>query len=81
MLNIPAFEKLFTERFDGRYHEAARQTGIDVSQIHRIINQKQGAGIIVVERLIEWCNKNGVDYRTLISIPEPLATGNVEETA
>ena len=80
-LNNEAFEKIFIEKFRGNYREAARQLETDVSQIHRIINQKQGAGLLFIERIIEWCARNGVDYRTLVILPKPFAITPTEANA
>ena len=78
-LNPDGFNKLFTETFEGNYHEAARQLEVDAAQIHRIINKGTGAGITFIERLLNWCSKNQVDYNTLIFLPESLTIGNTTQ--
>ena len=73
-LNILAFNKMFDEQFKGNYHEAARQIGADVAQIHRIVNKKQNFGLVFVERLLEWCVQNNYDYSELIIMPSAMAS-------
>ena len=75
-LNIKAFKKLFKTQFKNNYHEAARQLGAQASQIHRIINSGQKAGLLFLERLYLWCAKNNVDYNALIFLPLPLTDAN-----
>ena len=62
-LNHEEFRKLFRDRFNGNYHEASRQLGINISQVHRIITKdtEKGAGLLFVGRLIQWCKANGID--------------------
>ena len=76
MLNMPEFEKLFQQNFGGNYHKAAREIGDDAGQIHRIINGKQKAGLLFIERLLLWCSDNNVDYAGLIFLPDMLIKRN-----
>ena len=75
-LNEDAFKNLFLTEFSGNYHEAARQIGANESQIHRIINKRQGAGMLFLERLMTWCTHHGKDYREYIFFPDPLTVVN-----
>lgn len=75
-LNIKAFEDLFQNEFGGNYHEAERQLGIDASQLHRVLKQGKGAGLLFMTRLSNWCVKKGIDYGELIFLPKPLTNVN-----
>jgi hypothetical protein len=59
--DIGAFDTLFMENFNGNYHEASRQLGVNVSQLHRILNKKSGIGLLFVERFMRWCKTNNVE--------------------
>ena len=72
MLNSQNFNKLFREKFDSNYHEAARQLGTDAGYVHRIVSGKRKAGVVFIERLLNWCSRNDVEYSNLIFLPQPL---------
>ncbi len=69
-LDYLKFEGLFISEFQGNYHKASRDLGVDVAQIHRIVNKKKGAGLLFVSCLMKWCRNNNIDVTDLFFYPE-----------
>lgn len=58
---------------NGNYHRFARQLGIDVAQLHRVINSPlHNAGPKFLSRLVKYCQKEHLDFREYIFLEEPL---------
>lgn len=60
VVNIDELRKLMNEKANGNYNEFARQTGIDVSQLYKVLNREVGAGTVTISKLINYINQNGL---------------------
>jgi hypothetical protein len=47
---------------EGNYNKFARMLNVDVSQLHKIINSNSNAGPKFLEKLINYCQKNNLDF-------------------
>ena len=60
------------EKANGNYHEFARQLGIDVAQVHRVLNRASKAGPKFLGRLMQYCLENNLDFHQYIFLDDPL---------
>lgn len=70
-LNKDEFTKFFQSEFNGNYNECGRALGISPGQIHRVVNRNGSkAGLVFLNRLINYCQDKCLDYTLLISLDE-----------
>lgn len=69
---------LMREKADNNYHEFARQLGVDVAQVYRVLNKGSKAGPKFLGRLMRYCQNNGLDFKYYIFLDEPLHVCNTE---
>jgi hypothetical protein len=61
----------------GNYHMFAKQLGIDVAQLHRVMNNPgHNAGPRFLSQLVKYCQKENLDFREYIFLERPLHTCN-----
>ena len=60
VVNIDELRKLMNENANGNYNEFARQTGIDVGQLYKVLNREVGAGTVTISKLINYIKQNGL---------------------
>lgn len=68
-LNIQALKKLMQEKCYGNYNAFARETGVNVSLIYKILNGQASAGLKTLNRLIDYMKANNLDVENYIFLP------------
>lgn len=71
--------KLMDEKANGNYHAFARLLGVDVAQVHRILNGKGEAGPKFLGKLMAFCRREGLDFDEYIFLPEALTKVNTSK--
>lgn len=75
-LNKSKIRILMDSNADGSYREFARQLGIDVAQLHRVLNTESNAGPKFLGKLMVYCEKNNLKFNEYIFLDKPLHTCN-----
>lgn len=66
---------------NGNYNMMARELGVDVAQLHRVLNSsKHKAGPEFLSRLAKYCLKEGLNCNDYIFLDEPFHGSNGEKT-
>jgi hypothetical protein len=69
--NIQAIRSLISNKFDGNKTAFADAIGVNRSQVSLIINQEgKGAGSVFYGALIAYCEREGLNFRDYIFLPE-----------
>ena len=69
--NIQAIKSLIDNKFNGNKTAFAEEIGVNRSQISMIINQEgKGAGSIFYGGLFAYCDREGLNFREYIFLPE-----------
>lgn len=63
----------------GNYHEFARALGVDVAQLHRVLNSNSEAGARFLGRLLVFCKEHGLDFEDYIVCPPPVTEVNTDQ--
>lgn len=61
-LDADKLKELMTTICQGNYNEFARETKINVSILHGIINKKRNAGMKTINLFIDFCKQKNIDY-------------------
>lgn len=65
-LNKDYLMKFMLDNYGGVYRAFARDLGVEVSQLHRILNGDDRAGVVFLGRLHKYCQHKNVDYQEFI---------------
>lgn len=68
-LNVENLKKLMETNYNNNYNEFARQTGVDVGLLYRIMTGKANAGLKTVNILIDFLKKNNYPVNEYIFLP------------
>ena len=68
-LNIKALRNLMKEQCGGNYNAFARETGINVSLLYKLLNDQAQAGLKTINRLIDYLKANGFRVEDYIFLP------------
>lgn len=67
MLNVEKFKELVEKRFNNNYTNCAKEIGVNVSTISRIINgETTEASTRFIKLFSEYCKKNRIDVKKYI---------------
>ncbi len=58
--------ELMVTKANGNYHEFSRQLGVDVAQLHRVLNTGSNAGPKLLGKLMIYCQENNLDFNDYI---------------
>jgi hypothetical protein len=58
--------ELMAANANGNYNEFSRQLGVDVAQLHRVLNTDSNAGPKLLGKLMIYCQKNNLDFNSYI---------------
>lgn len=75
-LNKKKLKALMATNADNNYHKFARQLGVDVAQIHRILNTNSQAGPKFLGRFKTYCDQININFEDYIFLSEPLPANN-----
>lgn len=67
--NIKEIINIVNQKFNGNKSLFAKEIGVERSQISRILKDGTGAGAQFFGGLMSWCEKEGVNFRNLIFLP------------
>lgn len=65
-LNVEKLKELMEKKFDSNYHLFAKALNIDAAHIHRILNDKRGAGVKVISGIMNYCKENNIPFEEYI---------------
>lgn len=68
-LNIQALNGLMNDKCDGNYNAFARETGVNVSLLYKLLNGKAGAGLKTINRLIDYLQASNLNIEDYIFLP------------
>ena len=68
-LNVEKVNDLIEKDFGGNKRKFANEIGVSRSYISMITNYDTPAGKKVIDGVISYCQKNGLDYRKYIFLP------------
>ena len=68
-IKIEAIKKLMQDKCNGNYNAFARETGINVALLYRLLNKQAQAGLKTVNILIDYLKKNGLKVEEYIFLP------------
>ncbi len=60
----------------GNYREFARQLGVDVAQLHRVMNTDSNAGPKFLGKFMIYCNHHQINFNDYIFLDKPLHANN-----
>jgi len=69
---------LMKEHGNNSYHYFARILGVEVAQLHRILNHNSEAGAKFLGCLMRFCKKRGLNFEEYVTIPDELAASNID---
>lgn len=78
-LNKRKVKTLMEKEAGGNYREFARQLGVDVAQLHRVLNTESKAGPKLLGKLKLYCDNKGFKFDDFIFLNEPLHVSNEDE--
>lgn len=59
-IKIDKLKELMNERCGGNYNAFARETGLDVAAVYRILNGQANAGLTTINRIINYLKANNL---------------------
>jgi len=65
-LNIKRFRKLMEQKASNNYNEFARQTGINVSLLYKILNGQVNAGTKTISKIVNYLKSQNIDVNKYI---------------
>lgn len=68
-LNVEAIKTLMKESCMGNYNAFARESGINVALLYRILNGQANAGLQTINKLITFINSKGLKIDDYIFLP------------
>ena len=67
-LNRERIKELMNSRFLGNYNKFSRELGVDPAHLYRFLNTGVGGGKKIIFSLIDYCEKNKLDYKKYIEL-------------
>lgn len=58
--------QLMALKAKGNYNEFSRQLGVDVAQLHRVLNTESNAGPKLLGKLMVFCKTNNLEFNDYI---------------
>jgi hypothetical protein len=65
-INKDRLWQLLDDAADGNYRKLARLLGVQVSQLHKVLNKDSKAGPVFLGRLRQYCKDNGLNFDEFI---------------
>ncbi len=59
---------LMKEYCRGNYNQFSRELGVDPAHLHRFLNTGVGGGKKIIFGLIDFCEKNRLDYKNYMDV-------------
>jgi len=66
-LNKNKLGQLMDSKYGGNYRKFSLVLGVEVSQLHRILNSDSRAGTVFLGRLHKYCINNGLIFEEFIN--------------
>ncbi len=66
MLNVEKFTELVEVKFNNNYTSCAKEIGVNVSTISRILNKEVEPSTKFIKLFAEYCKKNKIDFKKYI---------------
>ncbi|HHU90224.1 MAG TPA: XRE family transcriptional regulator [Clostridiaceae bacterium] len=67
-LNREKIKELMDIRYKGNYNKFSRELGIDPAHLYRFLNTGIGGGKKIIFSLMDYCEKNKLDYKKFIEL-------------
>ncbi len=67
-LNRDKIRELMNSRYMGNYNKFSRDLGVDPAHLYRFLNTGVGGGKKIIFSLIDYCEKNKLDYKKYIEL-------------
>ncbi len=67
-LNRDKIKELMNSRYMGNYNKFSRDLGVDPAHLYRFLNTGVGGGKKIIFSLIDYCEKNKLDYKKYIEL-------------
>ena len=68
-IKIDALKELMVNDYAGNYNLFARETGINVALLYRVLNNKANAGLKTINMLIDFLKKKDLKIEDYIFLP------------
>lgn len=68
-INVEALKVLLKEQCSGNYNAFARESGINVALVYRILNEQANAGLQTINKLIAFIDNKGLKIEDYIFLP------------
>jgi predicted transcriptional regulator len=68
-IKIDKLKELMDEKCGGNYNAFARETGLNVAAVYRIINGQANAGLTTINRIIDYLKSNNMAVEDYIFLP------------
>lgn len=65
-INKDRLWQLLDDAADGNYRKLARLLGVQVSQLHKVLNKNSKAGPVFLGRLRRYCKDTGLNFDEFI---------------
>ena len=67
-LNRDKIRELMNSRYMGNYNKFSRDLGVDPAHLYRFLNTGVGGGKKIIFSLIDYCERNKLDYKKYIEL-------------
>lgn len=67
-LNRDRIRELMNSRYMGNYNKFSRDLGVDPAHLYRFLNTGVGGGKKIIFSLMNYCEKNKLDYKKYIEL-------------
>ena len=67
-LNRDKIRELMNSRYLDNYNKFSRDLGVDPAHLYRFLNTGVGGGKKIIFSLIDYCEKNKLDYKKYIEL-------------
>jgi len=67
-LNREKIRELMNSRYMGNYNRFSRELGVDPAHLYRFLNTGIGGGKKIIFSLMNYCEKNKLDYKKFIDL-------------
>lgn len=67
-LNRERIKELMNSRFLGNYNKFSRELGVDPAHLYRFLNTGVGGGKKIIFSIMNYCEKNKLDYKKYIEL-------------
>lgn len=69
VLNVKSFSKFVKQHFNNNYSNCAKALSVNSSTISRIVRNKYNGGAIFLNKLMNYCVQNDIDYNIFLELP------------